>query len=191
MAVGAALGLHGGEDLPEPLGAQGKVQKAGAGQLHLVKVGAAQVHVIRQGLGDVPGGLSQGLGGGQGVVYHGGGIRPLVLLDDVHPRPLGPDGELLRRRRPEGVPGAQQHLFALPLPPGGQLADGGGLAHPVHPDEQHHGGGVHHVHGQVPGGEVLRQDVPHTLAGSLDVLDLLRLTAAFQLLHRLQGGLRA
>ena len=37
---------------------------------------------------------------------------------------------------PEGISGAQQDLFSLGLEPGGQLSDGGGLAHPVDPDEK-------------------------------------------------------
>ena len=48
-----------------------------------------------------PGGVHQhrvhpsGLGRAHGIVHHGGGVRPLVLLDDLHTGALGPDGQLL------------------------------------------------------------------------------------------------
>ena len=49
--------LHGGQHLAVPLGAQGEVQEAGSGDLHLAEVAALQLHVVHEGLGNVPGGL--------------------------------------------------------------------------------------------------------------------------------------
>ena len=74
---------------------------------------------------------------------------------------------------------------------GGQLADGGGLSHPVDADEQNHRGLAAHVHVGAPQVQVLRQDLPHTLPGALGVLDPLVLAARPQLVHRLHSGLRA
>ena len=59
-----------------------------------------------------PGGVHQyhvaaaGLGSGQGVEQHGAGVRALVLADDVHPGPVGPDLQLIGGGGPEGVTGA-------------------------------------------------------------------------------------
>ena len=54
------------------------------------------------------------------------------------PGAVGPDLQLLRRRRPEGVPRREKHPLALRGIEVGQLADRGGLAHPVDPDDQNH-----------------------------------------------------
>ena len=52
------------------------------------------------------------------------------------PDALGPPRELLAGRGPEGVAGGQQHRAAGRRLLAGELADGRGLADPVHPDEQ-------------------------------------------------------
>ena len=50
-------------------------------------------------------------GGIQGVEEDGGGVRPGLLLDDLRPHPVRPDLQLLDGRRPEGIPGYQEHLL--------------------------------------------------------------------------------
>ena len=103
----------------------------------------------------------------QAVGEDGGGIGPFGPPVERALRALRPDLELLRGRGPERVGRAEQHRAALRSPRGGQLADGGGLARPVHPDHEDHPG---------PGGEgldpqrqgqgapdLLAQDRPHGL----------------------------
>ena len=83
-----------------------------------------------------------GLGRRHRVVDHGRRIRALLLGDDLHSGPVGPLGQLLDGRRPEGILRRQHHPFAAVLQLTGQLADGGGLAHAVDADHQHHGAPV-------------------------------------------------
>ena len=71
------------------------------------------------------------------------------------------------------------------------LADGGGLAHPVYPDEQHHGGLGGQVQRRVPGAEGVGDHPDHHPTGPLHRLDPLRLYPAAQLLHQLQGHVHA
>ena len=56
---------------------------------------------------------------------------------------LGPDLQLLDGRRTEGIGRGDHDLFALHAGAMGQLGDGGGLAHAVDADEEHHFGRVH------------------------------------------------
>ena len=131
------------------------------------------------------------LGGLQGVEQHGAGIGALVLADDVHTGAVGPDLQLVGGGGAEGISGAQQHLLALRLQLGGQLADGRGLAHAVDADEQHDAGGGGQVQGGVAHLQLLRQDGPQ---GVLHLVGpgqqpLLHLFA--QLLHRVGGGIHA
>ena len=113
-----------------------------------------------------------------------------MLLDDVHPGPLRPDGKLIGGGGPEGISGAQQHPLALALPAGGQLSDGGGLAHAVDADEQHHSGGAAHIHPGVAHREDFGQNFLHAGLGPIGVLDLIALAPLLKLLHGLHGGLR-
>ena len=73
-AVGLPLSLDVSEHAAVPLAAQGKVQEAGPGDLHLVKKGADQIQMADDHLGDLAGGLAQSLGPGHG---EGGGIVPV------------------------------------------------------------------------------------------------------------------
>ena len=80
-AVSGALSLHVGQDLAEPLGTQGEVQEAGAGDLHLLEEAALQLHVVHDGLGNGTGGLVHGLGARHGK---GGGVVPVgSVLGDL------------------------------------------------------------------------------------------------------------
>ena len=73
-AVTLPLGLDVGEHAAVPLAAQGEVQEAGAGDLHLVKKGAGQIQMADDHFGDLAGGPAQGLGPGHG---EGGGVIPV------------------------------------------------------------------------------------------------------------------
>ena len=137
-----------------------------------------------------PGGVHQnhvgvpGLGGGCGVKDHGGGVRPLVLFDDVHAGPVGPYGQLVGGGGTEGVSGTEEFGAQLAA----DLSDGGGLAHPVHPDEQHHRGPGGQIQSGVPHGHGVSDAAAHTGPRLLHRLDVLLLHPAAQLLHKLQGG---
>ena len=111
-----------------------------------------------------------GLGALDGVVHHGGGIGPLLVLHDRHPGPLRPDRQLLRRRGPEGVPGAEHDLPADGLEPQGQLADGGGLAHAVHAHHQHDHGPAQRGPGNI---HLLDHDLLQDFPGGAGVLHVL------------------
>ena len=141
-----------------------------------------------------PGGVDEhhvgvpGPGGGEGVKHHGGGVGPLVLAHQLHAGALAPDLQLVGGGGPEGVPGGHQHPPAIPLEGGGQLADGGGLAHAGHPDEQGHRRRGGQAEGGVAHLEHLGEHPPQAGPSGVHVLDLLRLHPLPQLLHRLQGG---
>ena len=60
---------------------------------------------------------TSGLTGGNGVKYHGGRVRPLGVLDQLHICPLGPHFQLLNGSGTEGVCRAQDHLTALIFQP--------------------------------------------------------------------------
>ena len=61
----------------------------------------------------------------------GGGVAPF-LRDDFDAVALTPDGELLARRRAEGVPGGQEHGLAALGEKLRELSDRGGLPGAVH-----------------------------------------------------------
>ena len=85
-AVGCALALHGGQDLPVPLLRQTEVEETCPGNLRRGKVTALQVQILQQNPGDFPGAFLHGLGGGQGK---GGGVIAVGrVLGDLH---IGPD----------------------------------------------------------------------------------------------------
>ena len=82
LAVRRALPLDVGEHLAVPAGAQVEIQKAGAGNLHLLEVAALQLQVIHNGLSNGTGGLVQSLGSRHGK---GGGVVPVGgVLGDLH-----------------------------------------------------------------------------------------------------------
>ena len=112
----------------------------------------------------------------------------LVLADELHAAALAPDLELVGSGGPEGVGGGHQHPAALPLHPGGQLADGGGLAHAVDADEQGHRRGGVQPQLRLPHLEHVGEHLAQARPRPLHVLDLLRLHPAAQLLHGLHGG---
>ena len=79
-----------------------------------------------------------GLGRLNRVVDHAGGIRTGELGDHRNAVALAPHLQLLHGGGPEGVAGGQHHVLAFGLEAAGQLADGGGLADPVHAHHQNH-----------------------------------------------------
>ena len=95
--------------------------------------------VHQRGLGVLAaGGVGQhefdiaGLGGGHRVKDHAAGVGAGLGVDEFGPAALAPQLQLVNGGGAEGVAGGQQHLAALPHQARGQLADGGGFAHPVH-----------------------------------------------------------
>ena len=74
---------------------------------------------------------------GERVEQHRAGVRALNRADDLAVGAVCPNFKLIRRRRAERVRRAQQHALALALESVGDLADGRGLAHAVHADDQH------------------------------------------------------
>ena len=84
-----------------------------------------------------------GQGAIHGFVGHGGRIGTGGAGMEERAHALGPDLQLLDGRRTEGVGRGDHDLFALHAGTMGQLGDGGGLAHAVDADEEHHFGRVH------------------------------------------------
>ena len=113
------------------------------------------------------------------------------MADDVHLRPVGPDGQLVGGGGAEGIPRSQQDPVALVLQEIRQLADGGGLAHAVDADHQDHGGLVRQVQVRGPHVQHLHQDLPQAGLDLLRLLDLVGLHPLPQGLHGLQGRVHA
>ena len=128
-----------------------------------------------------------GLGGAHSVKDYGGGVGPLVLLDDIHPSPVGPDGQLLGGGGPEGIRGAEEDLLSLLSELMADLADGGSLTHPIHSNKQYHRGGGGQVQSRTPGVHGLSDDLDHGGAGLLHGLNPLLPHPAAQRLHQFQG----
>ena len=66
------------------------------------------------------------------------GSAPSLPFTTSHPDALAPDLELLHGGRAERVARSEQHLLAVGLQLGGELADGGRLADAVHADHEDH-----------------------------------------------------
>ena len=74
--------------------------------------------------------------GHQGVEGQAGGVGAVAAALERGPGALGPDLQLVAGGGPEGVAGDDHHLRPLTGQVGGDLAQGGGLARPIDPDEQ-------------------------------------------------------
>jgi len=72
------------------------------------------------------------------IVGHGGRVRTLALGDDGHALPLTPELQLFHRGGAVGVAGREHHVLFLGFEALCQLAQGGGLAHAIHAQGQHH-----------------------------------------------------
>ena len=89
---------------------------------------------------------------GRAAKFDGRGVAALGTADGVGPDPCAPGLQLVGRRGAERVGGAEEHAAAVGDEHPGQLAAGGRLAGPVHPDHHHDGGAVGgrgRVHGPV------------------------------------------
>ena len=134
-----------------------------------------------------------GLGGLHRVEDHRGGVGAGVLGDHRDAVALAPDLQLLHGGGAEGVAGGQHDLLALELQLLRQLADGGGLAHAVHPDHQDHIGLARDVdlqrllHRAQQAGQLFLQRLVQRAA----VGQLLARHALGQVLHDQGGGLDA
>ena len=82
------------------------------------------------------------LGGGafDGVKDDGGGVGPLPCLHQRHLGAVCPQFQLLTGSGAEGIARRQHDPAPLFFVQGCQLGDGGGFAHAVYADDQHHGG---------------------------------------------------
>ena len=128
-----------------------------------------------------------GLGGLQGVEQHRAGIGALMLADDVHTGTVRPDLQLVGGGGAERIAGAQQHLLALRLEAGGQLADGRGLAHAVDADEQQDGRRGGHVQRRVAHGQILGQNLTQRVFHLIGSGEPAIISAAAQLLYGARG----
>ena len=111
------------------------------------------------------------------------------MANQGHPRPLGPNGELLGGGGPEGVPGGEHDPMAVFLEPSGHLADGGGFTHAVHAHHQHHQGMGKGLGGVLP--EHAGENFPESLAHGFGVFELIRLGLGPKLLDHVLGGMHA
>ena len=98
----------------------------------------------------------------QAVEDDRGGLRAGLLGDDGHLVALGPDLQLLARRRAKGVAGGEHDAVAFGEQPVRQFADGGGLAGAVDSDHQNDVG----LDVRVDGERLFHglQDIEHGLA---------------------------
>ena len=101
------------------------------------------------------------LAGVDGVKHHRSRVAALLVADQLGTGTVCPDCQLFRCRRTEGIRCCQQHLLALTPEISRHLADGGGLAHAVDADHQHHRG---------LGGEIQRALLPHQAGDDLPQL---------------------
>ena len=137
------------------------------------------------------------LGTLQGVESHRGGVAAHLLLDDGHPYPLAPDDELLHGSGTEGVGSTEVDLLASLFELPGQLANGSGLAHAVHTDNEDDVGvttvfplrGVEGVFLGLSqqGGNLLTKDVVQLRGGDI----LVTCHALLNALDNLQRGVNA
>ena len=81
-----------------------------------------------------------GLGPVDGVEDHRARIRAVLGANDVHIRPISPDGQLLLGGGSEGIGRGQHHLVTGLAVLHGQFADGGGFARAVDAHDQDHKG---------------------------------------------------
>ena len=81
-----------------------------------------------------------GFGRCNGIKHHRRRVAALGVLNHGDAGTLAPYLQLLNGRRTEGIRRTQNHLFALPFQPGGQLADGGGFTSTIDADYQNNRG---------------------------------------------------
>jgi hypothetical protein len=83
--------------------------------------------------------LAAFLAGADGVKDDRAGVGARALGDDLNPRPLAPDLELVDCGRAKCIGGGQYDLLASPLIILGQFGDAGRLARSVDADDQDDG----------------------------------------------------
>ena len=90
-----------------------------------------------------------GFGRLDAVEHHRCGVCALVLTDNAAAGALGPDFQLVSCGGAEGIACYQQNILPLLGQLSGNLADGGGFAHAVDTDDQHHRGGCGQIQGSI------------------------------------------
>ena len=121
---------------------------------------------------------------GERVEQHRAGIRALDRADDLALGAVCPNFKLIRRRRAERVRRAQQYALALALQTVGDLADGRGLAHAVHADDQHDARLGRQVKRGVAHVQLFNQNIAQRLLHIVAALDALLVHDVAQLFHR-------
>ena len=112
-----------------------------------------------------------------------------MLPDDCRAAALGPDFQLVRRCRPEGIRSHQQDPlpgFHLLL---GDLSNRGGLSHAVNSDHQDHAGLGAQVQGRISHIQHIGEDLTQSLPGLRCLFQVLLPHRLFEPLHRLTGSL--
>ena len=122
-----------------------------------------------------------------GVKNDGGGVRALVLADDVAVRTLRPDLKLIGCRGAERVARAQQDLLALIVQLVGKLADGGRLADAVDADDENDRRLCIQLQGRIADVQHIGKNAAQGKLGLVDGLDALLLRGLAQTIH---NGLR-
>ena len=125
------------------------------------------------------------------IEQHRAGVRALDRADDLAARAVRPDLELVGRRRAERIRRAQQHALALALEAVGHLADGRGLAHAVHADDQHDARLRRQVERGVAHVQLFNQNLAQRLLHIVAALDALLVHDVAQLFHRVVRDRRA
>ena len=125
------------------------------------------------------------------IKQHRAGVRALDRADDLAVGTVRPDLELIRRRRAERIRRTQQHALALALQAVGDLADGRGLAHAVHADDQHDARLRREVERGIAHVQLFDEDLAQRLLDVVAALDALLVYDVAQLFHRVVRDRRA
>ena len=124
--------------------------------------------------------------GGDGIEDDGGGIAPVLVLDDPHFCALRPDFKLIDRRRTEGIRRRDGHAFALTYEPICNFADGRRLADAVDADKHDDAGIFEFGHRRLVQGVL--EDVFQKIGHELLILDFLTDRLLADLIDDVLGG---
>ena len=118
-----------------------------------------------------------------------GGVCALARPDKGHTRPVGPDLQLFAGGGTEGI-ACTSMTFLLTGIEIGQLGNAGGLAHPVHADDQNDGGSAVQLHLSF-GAHLIGNEVAQFIAGLLTGFQALLVHPVPQLVHQFDGHFTA
>ena len=133
-----------------------------------------------------------GPGGLQCIERDRRAVCPGVLCNHRHLVAIAPHLQLFHRGRAEGVSGRQHHRATLGHIAPRQLADGGGLAHPVHAHHQDDEGLLaRHVQGLLAGLQQTQQLLPQGCLQALGVGKFLARYPLGEVADDIPGGIHA